>query len=601
MCFIFNLKIVYLSSPNMKIVTQYLSNLKKPTISLFVALGVLFFGSLVGYYRAIWQTILEPAMVIAGKVKWDSITFDMQNGVEAWSLAVQVTAGLLALNLPGVNEQTLSVFISSLLTGITFLSIYSFSYSLSKSRTVSLGILCVLTLTQLYRWGVNYPVEIFFYSHTLGLLGLVVVIMIVSLLISKKHISAAFMLGLLPSIHVSWFILLFPVLGIYYLIERKRLTINFKKAILFFGLGSLISVLSYGLHVWINSRYHLISSQLSAKEFELIFRSFAHYFDGHRTHVVFRTPGTSMVFLSALGYGLIVFAFARQKIFNSTWRASLILFLFSSYAVVITFLTHLPFEWQPTLFLFPIPGRVLCFPILFFVPAILALTFQFESRKILKIGTPLTLLAFVFLFLNVRSLPPNPWQVPSNGLYFLVALLITIIVFEYFEKPKVTQYFLKLVVFLGVLTSIWSSYQFFQTGVVQSELKNFRNDTFWNRVHQDPGPILVASDTLFLQYRTERPIVINGWNSILYSPKMAGQATLALKEIYHMDVYEGAHGDADAQTSSFYQIVFTNRSTKEWISLSKKYGFSNVMAKNKYPLQLPLLATNQDFSYYRLP
>jgi len=564
-------------------------------------------GAAVGLFHATAQASVESTQVIARVVAWPKLTYDMICGAESWCLLNQVPAALLTWQIPWLTESFLSLAISAIAALLIVSGLYALIYVLTQRVSVSLLGPALLLVTGLHRWGLTYPVEIINYAHSNGTVGLGLVFWIMALLASERKRWGLFLFGLLACVHISWFVLLFPVFLLFAIdalfVDRRPP----RPLLLALGAGLALSALSYAAH-WASTRSLMSQAPtFSMAQYQLIFRSFAQYWDGHRAPVPLRATGfsLSLLLLACLAaFGLLLRHGGLSRSAGRLWGFLLVSIVM---ALSLALFSHLPFHLQPTPLLFLMPGRVMGIPIMLFVPLALALLALAEARFGDREFPVFPLLAGTFLLLQTRSLPPNPWQVPSIGLYFLAALLaigFLALLAKGWEPPRrrrLHRWAWAVLLSIALAVPVYQGILKVRSGTVTIELQNFRNDPFWRAIHSDPGPILAGPGCYFLQSKTGRPIVINGWNAIIYLPRYASAAAEAVHDLYGVDFSKKPIGDEYNQGSTRHFETFSHRSIEQWQDLSARYGFSNVIARPNFRLNLPPVFSNAYYVYYRIP
>jgi hypothetical protein len=172
-------------------------------ITACLIIGAAMLGFFHGIKLANWQVALEGAQVLAGLVDYPASNPQGMYHRKLWTLLNQAPALVLYLGIP---ERLLSVIISGLGGTAFYVGVSLVTYAVGRNLLVSLVMPMVVLWTGVAgaAGGITYPVLLLNSPHTYGSFGLSVAVIVLGLAGCGYLRTAAFVIGLAPSIHPSW-------------------------------------------------------------------------------------------------------------------------------------------------------------------------------------------------------------------------------------------------------------------------------------------------------------------------------------------------------------------------------------------------------------
>ncbi len=551
----------------------------------FGAVIVLCLGLGLGFWSASEQVAVESGYIISNVIngKMSLQSTDAIYNIVVWSLANQIPE-LIFTHFPSVTMPTLSNLLSALIAGLFSIGIYLFCLALGFNPVTSIIIVLTLFATKLYDNGITYPIHFFNTRHTYGMLGTSLSLFAFSLYGNEKRVLAFALTLLLISIHLVWGVATLGVLLLVwatekFIIQNPNLIWKFKTLdglILLFSILLLLASFLYQKMVYASLLKDL--PEVSGALFNQTLRAYASGGgDMHRVPVDLSEPGFKLSMMAFVFS--IVFLFTTAKRFENSLRLCLIA---SSLAIVLAVMTHLPFDWQPTVFLFAIPGRFLSWPILFFLPIVLFGVKEIFQKDSLgsRMMTQVSLFfcLFTLLFVTLRTSKTGFLTGNASELYFLFAVGMCACVYLLYKRQEKLGRIIQVLMGIFLMAFAFSQSVTEIKKVVPLNIKHFKNDSFWAKVNSDGGVLL--TDQAYLTYTTGRLLLEGAGNEIYYSKKAMA---------FHLMV-----------TKDFGEEPWSSFSSEKWAHLSKKYSFKQVLATKTSKFNLRLESENGQFKYWSI-
>ena len=147
-----------------------------------------------------WQVAVETAQVTAGIVEYPAGNPFYIYHLKLWTILHQASAVLL---LAGVSEITQSVVMSGVMGMVTFQALAMAVYALSRDGVLAITSVIVIIVSNTANIGVTYPIALLGTSHTYGMFGLALVVLVGALLGAGEYGLGLFLLGVAPAVHPS--------------------------------------------------------------------------------------------------------------------------------------------------------------------------------------------------------------------------------------------------------------------------------------------------------------------------------------------------------------------------------------------------------------
>jgi hypothetical protein len=563
----------------------------------------------------VWQVAVETAQVVAGVVRYPTVTPFSVYHAELWTILHQVLAVFLRF---GVSEITLSRGLSGVLGMLSFQAIALVVYAISRDALTAIGASALVWATHAAEFGVLYPVFLLGSSHTYGIIGLSFLVLVVALIGCGVYRTAAFLLGLAPAVHPSLGAWLLLIVALAVASDYRRARVELRPAIVPLLAGIGISGLSLLLQLATRDAVPSIASGEAAR----YLAGFIRFWDGHRQPVPANAEGVALNLIALFGAGVWLVAFANDltrpvQLFLRVVCAT------STVSLALVALTWVPPERLPQWLLVLMPGRLLnatafmCVPMLIglialyrrttwgsilglvFVCALAmvnrsALRLSLESRVSLPSIRPVQLVQITMLVLFILVL--RAWnQRRLAGDSRPLALHAT-------PLPMLQRPARALTLLALVAISVWAWRQ--PPANRAAIFVDRTNDTALRLAADGHGLVLTAGDLHLIQLRTRRPVLLDGGglDGIAYSIAAAPQMEEILRDVYGVDYF---HPPDEARRTgavpaAFSRKVWEARPLDEWRAIARRYGVSDIVTPSDWTLTVPIAAQSRDFRLYRV-
>jgi hypothetical protein len=136
---------------------------------------------------------------------------------------------------------------------------------------------------------------------------------------------------------------------------------------------------------------------------------------------------------------------------------------------------------------------------------------------------------------------------------------------------------------------------------------DYRNDPLLSRVHQGTGMVLSGPGVRGLQLRARRPVLleVSALNQVLYVPESGPAMNHILRRIYDEDVLRPRPAGWVIERGGLMRTsardVWQARTAKEWRLLAKEFGFTQIVVRDDWHLQLPFVISSSQRKLYEVP
>jgi hypothetical protein len=546
-----------------------------------------FLSSFIGFLFGIFhfpslQDAVENAQVIAGIVEYPSMTPQLYFQNKLWSLPPQLLAILLKL---GFNEKTLSFFTSGILGLLSFGALSIISRAIHKKDSIYILATPLITFFfLLYDFAPTYDISLLDTSSTSGSIGLSWAVICLGLYLNSKKRIFYFAIGLLASIHATWFIWTSLAVLTHFLFFQKDKSLEIKTYYKYLLSGAGISFLSLCFYLINKTEFSATSQILNESVF---LEYFFNNWDVHRRNIPF-TLG------SLISIALPVLVFNLRDTHRRIFEFSIVLSIFNALTIILS-------QFSFTL-LWLMPHRFINISILIF-PVILLSVLQ--HRKYL-LHSLVTLIGIVFLhyyYEFYRIYPEIKTEYLFNvGVFLLVMSGTTLIhhkkaVFDRFNAVAPT-----------IVASLIALYYIsFVSRAFEYNLKHYKdisNSNLHMEISKKPGILLTCPNCSHFQLTSRSPILveIDTMDDLAYAPYVADSFNSILKEVYHLDLMNRPknwsrtiHVPKDAIKSTW-----EDRTREEWFSIFKKYGLKGIVTPKHWNLKLSSIKNNK-YSFFYIP
>ena len=351
-----------------------------------------------------WQVAIESAQVLAGNVPYPDGNAFYEYHLKAWTLLNQALAPWLAI---GISERALSILLSGLMGGLSFVALTLCAYALCRRPLIA--VLAPLFTLALFRgadqYGVIYPVHMIGTEHTYGVIGRAMALLLISMLAMDYRRTAALLLGIAPAIHPTWGAWTVLIAAIALACDGPPSLLTVRKLAPWFAAGVTVSVASLAYQLFLSRGLTEVDPATQAAHLEAFFT----HWDFHRRPVNMRAPG---IYLAAASVLLSLTWLTVFRPDNSPEAAFMhrVLLISGTLAFVGCAATWIP-DLLPDIVNMAMPGRFLNLSIFALPAVLLGLLGRYQHR--LEVKALLILhVAYVFwngFFLSVLSSDRFGW------------------------------------------------------------------------------------------------------------------------------------------------------------------------------------------------
>ena len=611
-------------------------------------------GLCYGLLQSWMQVAVEQGQVLSGIVRYplDNAFYIYQ--VRAWNLWAQIAA--LGLRL-GLSEIFMSVVLSALAGSLLNVGLALLIFAITKEPLIavtgaffSILVLYILRLTGF--GGFSYPIVLVASAHTYGMLGLFFMLVCVGVLAVGRYRWGFFLLGLSVAAHPSLAIWTGLTVLVCILIEYSRIR-DWIRYLPYGLLGLAISTASYLIQ---KVSYPILVVDPLAQQKYL--PAYLKYWDVHRFAPLTNIVSTSLGILLLINFIVVSSTIFAQK--DSYTEGSRFIGRFMTISIIMALIfsawsqSMLPFTNVITVLL---PSRFLNLAVFLYAAALIGLMRLYRNEVWV---THIVVLTILLLMLTAalpglpQSLPDFPsliiapvalirkLSVPHKKVVGPVVLLVMLIPFfrmmtemnnfpiwagvavltaalwvfllrsdltlapdeTFYRIPRRALVFFASMVLLAILVGV--SYGQFRGG--QMSFKHtYAVDPFWSEVEQGDGLLLTGSSEFYMsQLKGRRPVLIEvgGLDSLPYGIEGAPQVALLLKEVYGIDFFDppvAARHQGALPNLPQVKALWESRSSAEWKRLAHRFGFSDILVRGDWELQLPVKARSSYMLLYQVP
>jgi hypothetical protein len=553
-------------------------------------------GFLLGAFaRPSWQVAVEGAQALAGVVDYPAGNSFYVYHVKLWTVLNQLLAMLLKL---GLSEDFLSIFVSGVITSLSYLAIGACVFAISRNAFCGIAAPLLMDFSPFrHVLEVNYPIAFSGMEHTYGVIGLAWSVLTIALVAGGWRTSAGFFLGLAPAIHPSLGVWCGIVVALALVWSgRPGDTVRgiWKGALAGAGLSAVSLLVQLA---WMRPALPSIAPDVR----ERFVAAWIAYFDFHRRPVDLTLPGVRLsVAAVALGlYLILLLDDERDRVPKLLLKATVIAAVIALGGAAISLL---PPSTVPAFVLTLMPTRVFLVANLLFASVLFGLLGRSGD-----VWTRATALVFVAL------LPFNSGWV---SLYGMMAAGVSLAVWKSFARRKpgavhvaAPRWINACAAFLvvgmamktvgGYAVSAGSSWQAFTNGKTAATV---------HAAAAEDGLLVIGQQCCyFTQLLTRRPLLVeaNALDQIPYAPESAPAVNEALKAVYGVDILDPPESvrapGMPLGLTPVTKPLWEARSAEEWSRLGATFGFTQVLTNAAWRLQLPEVARDSRQTLYAIP
>lgn len=556
--------------------------LLSPLLGLFISVG----------QRLCWQDPIESAQVIAGLVTYPPENPFYIMHTKGWSLLNQLTA--LMLYLHG-SDFTVNILLAGIAGSTSFAGVTLIVYAISRNPLIALFTPMFMYSASLLGPSNGYAIAFLGSPSSYGILGLSSMLLVIGFLGCGHYRTGAFILGVAPSIHVTFGSYCILVTSITVILAYNYLRDILPRLVIYFLLGLFITLVSLG------TQFHLAPSlpNIDPALKQSYLEAFISNFDYHRNAGNWASPAVLLaVFTATLSACVIkranVPTGARVVLYSIIVSVPLALI------IVLTGDNLKPFF----LLKVSIPWRYINYATVCIIPLCFSLlSADFIPAPKLRAALLTVIICTCFIW-RIALLPYE------TSTYFILLLLLFIIVCTRIsdlpEYPYTFLYrwhWLFLVSLTIVLTLRQLVPEVFPRAIslqsTKNELKHGSNTNIFNIASSRQGLLLTAGGMHQIQLVTHRPVVIDGGGLDMfpYILETGNAFNNILKKIYGVDIFVKPSEKNDQNTGSLtfsHKSLWEQRSCEEWKVIQREFGVTDILTPISWNLQLPIVYKELD-------
>ena len=553
----------------------------------------------------------------------------------SFTLTSQLTGLLLLI---GMNDWVLNLISVGIFSGLSFVSTSLLALLIVRNKLFSI-IIPLFLLQMMFLADHYYPIGFPITDTIFGQMGLMTAILIITLVNLRRFNIALFILGIFPSIHISWSIAMYLYFAVFYLLNNKR--IDFKKHYRFLYLGLLITFISailfkltqpdislYGFSSyelneaakdWVNTYGRTRHSTLiTQSSFPLL-----EFFKFFLTELIFFT------------FAIIIYLSKNKKVnyiennilFKSIFVFNLIIVI--SCLFIEKFYSILP--WQVEMIHL---NKWLNINYIFITVFLISYPIR-RSLRGNNIFANISLVLVFSLILSSMILSDGPYQ----KIIDLLPRLVTYFRIDLFDHPKIIVYeIVKLIILITTCFSFFFagkyiinkniiiyflkfSLSIFSVFFFTDHIKKYEHPFIGKNMSSEltkMNEVLDNSDGMVLFPMTLKgelnPLLISAKFCMKQIPELGHPyepATILINKIVNTDILgheytnsvESNHllWDSTEFMNSTIKLSFEKKDHEDWFLIQEKYNCSRLIVPRDWDIQLPRFYTSTNFTIYKLP
>ena len=566
-----------------------------------------------------WQVAVETAQVVARVVHYPSATPFYVYHTKLWTILHQ----LLAIGLRfGMSEIRLSLVVSGLLGMISFQALSMFVYALSRDTLLAIGAAFLIFFSRSGDIGGAYPIYLMGTSHTYGVIGLSLCVLVVGLLGAGCYRTGAFLAGVAPSVHPSLGAWLLLILAICFAWDYRNLKRELRPGFRWFLIGCGVTVVSFGVQTALITDAPRIDARLA----QMYLAEWVRLWDVHRQPIALGAHG--QIGAVALNCGALSLALIWLFGLSAALTRSAVLLLrtvivAAVLSLVFVFVSWIPAERLPVDFLILMPTRLLNFNAMIAVALLLGLIGAYDRTiwsTLLTSSLAICLMfgtrSMLWTSLEARRVLWRGWM----GSYMVVAIIafgLVVLAWTTWtrrrgatEASASAQSWTKPILTAGRLISLAT---LLLAGVLtwristptSLSLLDRTNSPLFKIASEGKGILLTGANLHLIQLRTRRPVLVDGGglDGLPYALEAAPQTERILQDVYGLDFF---HPPEEARRSGTIpraatKTIWEQFSVQKWREIGRTYGVTEVVTWVDWTLDLPVLAQDREFRLYQIP
>ena len=136
-------------------------------------------------------------------------------------------------------------------------------------------------------------------------------------------------------------------------------------------------------------------------------------------------------------------------------------------------------------------------------------------------------------------------------------------------------------------------------------MKDRTNDAFFREVAVRPGMLLTCSNLHYIQLRTRRPVLLDGYalDYLPYLPEVGPQMEEIIREVHGIDFFRPPENTKHkgGLTREAGKELWQTRSAADWVEIRKRFDVTDVLTFADWKLKLPEAARSGEYVLYAIP
>lgn len=545
--------------------------------------------------RPTWQASVESAQVLAGLVSYPPHNSFHVYHLKLWTIVNQLSALMLGL---GASERFLSVLISGIIAGLSYVAVGLCTFSISRSAFWGIAAPFLLDFSALKDvLSVNYPMDFMGTPHTYGVVGLAWALITLSLISLGRYSIAGIFLGVAPAVHASMGMWSGLIALIVFLWDGRASGTMIRKMWRPAIIGMVISVASFLVQLtWMSPVLPHVDGATQAR----FISAWVDFFDFHRRAVATSFPGVQLS-MAAVVSGLYLIVFLDEERDSGPLFLLKTMIVASAIAFAGAAVSHVPAAAVPTVILTLMPTRLFLLSNLLFVAILLGLLGRFRSIWVRLNALLLVLflasqgggIVYGLIFSSLAFVMWNSLSLSDNKMEFAVGRRLIHVV--------TAVAFLGLAM-RGVIGHIETAANY------RGAMVDRTNRVVLASASAADGVLVIGQQCCaWTQLRTRKPLLVEATalDQIPYAPEAGPDMNAAVKAVYGVDLLNppiilksaGFTEDLTPVTKPLWET----RSLEEWRQLGATFGFTTILTNPTWILRLPELARDGEYVLYQIP
>jgi hypothetical protein len=554
------------------------------TLAASAALGFAF-----GLLYPATHVAIEPAQLLAGVVAYPQGNAFALYESRVWTVLHQ----LLALPLlAGVGERTLTQVVSGAVGALNFAALAAFARALGAPASIATFAAFLVWAMNPVGWGFGYPILIVGHPHTYGTVGLAWVVLACGLLGARRFGWGAALLAFAPALHVSVGASMAALAGLAALVGWRDLGPARARLLTGGVAGAALAGVSLAAH-------RIGQPPVAPADpavVERLFPVFMQQWDAHRQ------PLEVVSWQAALLVLAVVIALAAQPGERDPATALVLRVVVASALAGVAFALirrHAPADALPRLVLSAMPTRILNFPVIVYVPLVLAALARPAASWPAR-GAAAALAAIALLWTRAHGL--LNWGLPLLGVAAAVELATGRSGRAASGRARRLEAAIAVGIAIGTAQVLFMSVRSHARRSA-SVLVDRSTDPALAAAAESAGLLAVAPGIERAQLVTRRPIVIDpqAIDMVTYVPDALPELARAIEGVYGLDFdfVAAPHRNRAVIPVAPVRAVWEARSAAEWSEVAAAFDVQDVLVPAGWTLQIPEVARSRRLALYR--